>query len=206
MSDEPSTLPERNQRVAATPQVRRIANRYGVELAAVQGSGAGGRIRPEDVVGRAEAMRPRPPASPPRGAVGRFGHPSATDVSALARTPSCLAKARAAAPEPTLFGGGALDLPPFTASGIDPQALLQVPWQARHALASAGTPREAYAILNEFSGLGAEAAETVAVTAFGGHPGNAEYAQRVDQWVAEAMDPDTAYDRVFGENEGWGPA
>lgn len=206
MSDEPSTLAERNQQVATTSHIRRIANTHGVELASVQGTGVGGRISQQDVMARVAAVRPQaPPPSPSRGAGGRFGHPSPTDVSALARTPSHLARARSSAsPEPTLFGGG--DLPPFTASGIDPQALLQVPWQARHALASAATPREAYAIVNEFTGLSPDSAETLAVTAYGSHPGNGEYVQRVEQWVVDAMDPGTVYDRVFGENEGWGPA
>jgi hypothetical protein len=66
--------------------------------------------------------------------------------------PTEFARARTAnrEPEPTLFPSG--DLPPFTASGIDPSVLLQVPWQARVALAGAGTLAEAYKLLNDYGG------------------------------------------------------
>jgi hypothetical protein len=55
---------------------------------------------------------------------------------------------------PTLFATG--DLPAFTASGIPVDSLLQVPWSARHAMAAAPTPAEAYSILSECQGEDAE--------------------------------------------------
>lgn len=50
-----------------------------------------------------------------------------------------------------MFSSGAL--PPFTASGLDPQVLLRVPAAARTAMAAATTTAEAYAILTSFDGL-----------------------------------------------------
>src|SRR6202012_5531601 len=60
-----------------SPVVRRLAAETGVDLASIPGTGAGGRIRREDVE-QAGASAPRPPAPPgaprrPRGA-GRPGH------------------------------------------------------------------------------------------------------------------------------------
>ena len=48
----------RGQRIVATPRARRLADELGVDLAAVRGSGPGGRITDDDV--RAAAARPRP--------------------------------------------------------------------------------------------------------------------------------------------------
>lgn len=50
---------------------------------------------------------------------------------------------------PTLFAAG--ELPPVTASGIDPRLLLDVPWQARRAVARADQV-EAYRLLERYSG------------------------------------------------------
>ena len=54
-----------------------------------------------------------------------------------------------AGPRPTLFPTG--DLPPVTACGVDPQALLKVPWQARPLLARAATTQEFYALYQRYS-------------------------------------------------------
>ncbi len=51
-----------------TPLVRKLAIEHGVDLGSVEGSGVGGRIRKQDVVEAARAMRPpqaATPASPP---------------------------------------------------------------------------------------------------------------------------------------------
>lgn len=49
----PTLSPER-ARVTASPAVRRLAQDLGIDLARVQGSGPGGRIEKEDVVGMTE--------------------------------------------------------------------------------------------------------------------------------------------------------
>jgi len=41
-------------------------------------------------------------------------------------------------PPPTLFESG--DLPPFTASGVDPQHLMRLPFRTRHAAATEPSP------------------------------------------------------------------
>lgn len=41
-----------------------------------------------------------------------------------------------AGPPPKMFAQGTADLPAFTASGIEPSALLQLPYTARHAAAA----------------------------------------------------------------------
>ena len=90
---------------------------------------------------------------------------------------------------PTLFASG--DLPSFCASGLSPETLLQVPWEARHAMAAAPTQAEAYAILQACTGgdQGASA-EDIAFYDYSDHPGNADYAQRVRQWQLDAVTDD----------------
>jgi hypothetical protein len=126
----------------------------------------------------------------PSGTVSRYAV-NRTPVDAMARNPlvdQVRASARAervAAPggsTPTLFASG--DLPAFTASGIPPSALLEVPWQARHAMAAASTSAEAYAIQAECSGSDAE---QTAQMLYGDHPGNGDYADRVERWRVQSM-------------------
>lgn len=190
-TDEQRERRNRNAAVPASPRVRVLANRLGVELSEVTATGAGGRISTQDV--RAHANRGRaapaaapyaPPAAHTAGA-GRFAAPVVSQLSTWAQGSSgarMTGEARRRSPEPTLFGSG--DLPPFTASGIPPEALLQVPWQARHAMASATTPAEAWRVLDDFSRLSSvEDAEAVAASMYGGHRGNREYAARVEHWL-----------------------
>jgi pyruvate dehydrogenase E2 component (dihydrolipoamide acetyltransferase) len=59
--------------VAATPATRRLARELGVDLAAVRGSGPGGRVTDEDV--RAATAKPRPSA-PVRPAAARPAEPA----------------------------------------------------------------------------------------------------------------------------------
>lgn len=80
-------------------------------------------------------------------------------------------------PAPALFANGD-DLPTFTASGISPTALLEVPWEARHAMAAAATTAEAYAIQADVQENGNNPLE------YADHPGNADYRQRVAKWQA----------------------
>ena len=54
-----------------TPLVRKLAIEHGVDLGSVEGSGVGGRIRKQDVVEAARAMRP-PQAATPAGPAGAW--------------------------------------------------------------------------------------------------------------------------------------
>ena len=47
-----------------TPLVRKLAAEHGVDLAALTGTGVGGRIRKQDVLEAAERKRPRKPPRP----------------------------------------------------------------------------------------------------------------------------------------------
>jgi pyruvate dehydrogenase E2 component (dihydrolipoyllysine-residue acetyltransferase) len=76
-------------RVKASPVARRMAGELGVELAAVQGSGPGGRIVKADVeaaAGRGAPARAAPPAGPPREAA-RPREPVAARPRAAPPTP-----------------------------------------------------------------------------------------------------------------------
>jgi hypothetical protein len=115
----------------------------------------------------------------------QFAHPTPAEVSTRGRDAAVVTKARARAPQPTLFGAG--DLPPFLASGIDPRALLSVPWQARHTLAAAPTPAAAYAVTSDFAGLSAEDAAAYAALYYSDHPGTRDYANRVEEWLVDGQ-------------------
>lgn len=138
-------------------------------------------------------------ASPEAAAVaasqGRVSsrHRNPLAAAAMARTPRVAA--RAADPAPTLFATG--DLPPFTASGIDPQVLLSVPWQVRHAVASAPSQAEAYQMLQDYSGADAEDA---AALEHGGDWANEDYARRVREWEVAGLSEDQAYVALFGDD------
>jgi hypothetical protein len=115
----------------------------------------------------------------------QFGHPTPAEVSARGREAGVVAKARARAPQPTLFGTG--DLPPFLASGVDPRALLAVPWQARHTLAAAPSAEAAYKIVDDFAGLPAEVADANAALYYSDHPGTRDYIARVEEWLVDGV-------------------
>lgn len=51
---------------------------------------------------------------------------------------------------PKLFGDR--DLPPFTASGLDPNILMQLPWPLRRPVAAAGTLKAAYVMVEKYAG------------------------------------------------------
>lgn len=63
--------------------------------------------------------------------------------------PATLSIARAEAPEPTLFESG--DLPPFTASGVDPEVLNRLPYTARHAAAAEPSRAAVLRMVEEYS-------------------------------------------------------
>jgi pyruvate dehydrogenase E2 component (dihydrolipoamide acetyltransferase) len=78
--------PSRGDRIKASPLARRIAAEKGVDLAALSGSGPGGRIVKADLDGgRPAAAAPAPPAKP--------ADPAATPTSAPSLAPSAETKA-----------------------------------------------------------------------------------------------------------------
>jgi pyruvate dehydrogenase E2 component (dihydrolipoamide acetyltransferase) len=77
------------ERVHSSPLVRRLANEHGIDLAAVSGTGAGGRVSKEDILAYIEsraardkgpsaaAARPTlPPSAPPPANHGALAHPA----------------------------------------------------------------------------------------------------------------------------------
>jgi pyruvate dehydrogenase E2 component (dihydrolipoamide acetyltransferase) len=78
-----------------TPLVRKLAAEHGVDLAAVTGTGVGGRIRKQDVLEAARAVRESAPAAAPAAAP-----PAANGSAAPAPAAAGPAAAAAAAPAP----------------------------------------------------------------------------------------------------------
>jgi hypothetical protein len=160
-----------------TPLVRKLAAGHGVSLSAVAGTGVGtgvgGRITAGDVRAAAglprEAPRPRQRTSPVASlqsvAARTVNVPSVwnggggVNIDPFARNPlvddarqavpATYQAALREGPAPTLFAGG--DLPLWLASGADPQLLLELPWQVRHAAAQADG-REFAAVLEAYTG------------------------------------------------------
>jgi hypothetical protein len=91
--------------------------------------------------------------------------------------PALYAMAAAEAPPPSLFNSG--DLPVYTASGVEPATLARLPWQARHAVASAPTTAQAYQIIEAVSGEDGD----ILAYLYGDHPGVRQYEQRVRAWA-----------------------
>jgi hypothetical protein len=71
-------------------------------------------------------------------------------AAAQDRQPAPAQRAAFPAPKPE----PAWELPPFTASGIDPRALLDVPGPVRPAMAAAETTAAAYALREKYAGMG----------------------------------------------------
>lgn len=189
-----------------TPAVKAVARRLGVNLAEVRGSGVGGRIRPSDLYAKAgiappvDAARPyaasgAPLPSATMTAMSKFIPTQRVQIDPYAANPLVddyrqinpvtLAMAQVEAPAPTLFSTG--DLPLLTASGIDPQMLLKLPWEARHPAARADQARVA-AMFEEYATDGTtedrEAKATEASMTFGNDPSNLEYRERLSRWLA----------------------
>jgi hypothetical protein len=100
----------------------------------------------------------------------------------MASSPSTYRHGVAVEPAPTLFRSG--DLPVYTASGIDPQTLLKVPWMARHPIAAAKTLVEAKDLIEFVSGPDGE--DNARAEGMGLHPGNRDYQMRVNHWLTDA--------------------
>jgi hypothetical protein len=178
--------------------VQKIVDRYGVDLAKVQGTGKGGRLTPDDVLNACAAGRQKQQASarpvapqvaapqagprPPAGADPKLyaRNPLVDEASALPGGRRLVTNAAKNDPSvPTLFASG--DLPVFTASGVDPSALLSVPWYARHAVAAAPSRAEAFGLIEAYSGPDGDIAAKLEGTA--DHPGNLDYQGRVTEWL-----------------------
>jgi hypothetical protein len=119
-------------------------------------------------------------------------------VEALAReNPAVYQLASAEGPPPTLFPTG--DLPPFTASGLDPQFLLSLPWQARHPVARAPSLAEAYELVDQLAG---EDGELEAALRFAATADNTAYESRVWRWArggsapGPTREPQLAFERI----------
>lgn len=112
------------------------------------------------------------------GQTGYGARPDPDSMDAL------LAEAASTPPpgrQPTLFPEG--DLPSFTASGIPPQVLNQVPWQARPAMARATTTAAAYQMLAKYTGeTGASEAEYDAMPGGPLHADVVEYSRAYERW------------------------
>jgi len=103
--------------------------------------------------------------------------------------PDLVGRAAQQSPEPTLFSAG--DLPDFTASGVDPKVLLQVPWNARPKLASETDKAQVFAAVELFNGIDdASEAELVAKDHHLESPAVYDYQRRVNDWVASGMTDD----------------
>jgi pyruvate dehydrogenase E2 component (dihydrolipoamide acetyltransferase) len=84
----PQSLPPGNGRARLSPIVRQLAARHGIDLAAIQGSGAAGRITREDVEAAiARASAPPLAAAPPAPAVAGTASPVAPPAAAVALGP-----------------------------------------------------------------------------------------------------------------------
>lgn len=81
---------------------------------------------------------------------------------------------------PKLFTSGSEDLPAFTASGIDPQLLLRLPYRIRHYAAAMVSPDQVYELFER------HAADPFAHIP---HPGLDEAVRRVRRW-ARLTQPD----------------
>ena len=81
---------KKDERILASPIVRKIAAERGIELARVRGSGPGGRIIKQDLEGAEAATLPAvessppPPVSPPTGKVEPFSRMRATIAKRMA--------------------------------------------------------------------------------------------------------------------------
>lgn len=94
---------------------------------------------------------------------------------ARASRPYLVTLASAEGPAATLFESG--DLPAFTASGQDPQALLRLPWKVRHAAARADQAEWAR-LFDEYQNDPISAGMD-----YTHDPANQEYAGRVSSWL-----------------------
>lgn len=118
-------------------------------------------------------------------------NPIVDDVAAL--SPAAYEAATREGQAPKLFSGGRSDVPPFTASGLDPQLLLKLPYGVRHAAAS--EPDRAV-VLQMFEEYGDDPDARI------DHPGLSAAVQRVQRWASGQdvkRDPDAELREQFTE-------
>jgi hypothetical protein len=101
-------------------------------------------------------------------------NPYVTDLSVA--YPGVFAAASQRQSAPTLFAGG--DLPPFTASGLDPEMLIGLPFAMRHAAASEVAPGQLLEWI-ELATAERDRAKHMVIP----HSGLEAYRQRVNSWV-----------------------
>lgn len=113
--------------------------------------------------------------------------------------PDVVAIEREHAPEPTLFESG--DLPPFTASGVDPETLNRLPYTARHAAAAEPSRAAVLQMVEEYADD-----PDIEFT----HRGLDDYRHRVTRWIRgddrpqpemNAEEEAAIYTELFGEDE-----
>ncbi|MGA2063374.1 MAG: dihydrolipoamide acetyltransferase family protein [Thermoguttaceae bacterium] len=106
-SAKPQAAPQTASQVPAGPAARRLARELGVDLAAVRGSGRGGRITPEDVQAVATAQPPaaaEPQAAPGQPGQDAWGPVRRERISRIRRTiAEQMARSAAAIPHVTNF-------------------------------------------------------------------------------------------------------
>lgn len=192
----------RESAVWATPRVRNLAAQLDVDLATVTGTGAGGRVRTEDVR-QAAARRPGSGVAP-RSASTRVSAPTLVierpsfqtpyktiKIDAYSRNPFLddllqvdpenVAAARAHDSNvPGMFSGG--DLPLYTATGYDPALVLRLPWSVRHLAAGSNDSAEVARIFEQ-CGDGTMASVHAADRFGGGHEGLRTYEARLRTWL-----------------------
>jgi pyruvate dehydrogenase E2 component (dihydrolipoamide acetyltransferase) len=81
---EETVMPE-GKRIRSSPLVRRLARESGLDLSAIQGTGAGGRISKRDVLAAISATQPAAPVPRPASAPGVAAQPPAPEGAALER-------------------------------------------------------------------------------------------------------------------------
>lgn len=75
---------------------------------------------------------------------------------------------------PKMFAAGTADLPPFTASGVEPRLLTRLPYTLRHAAASADSRGYVLDLLESYADMPGATIE---------HPGLRDYINRVQAWA-----------------------
>jgi len=120
-----------------------------------------------------------------------------------AKNPATYAAALADGPPPTLFESG--DLPPFTASGVDVQTLMRLPFAVRHFAATATTAGEVLQLMENYAADPNASADS---------PGLSDYLMRVADWISgrnanrspfaprtegQHSGDDSTYSQMFGE-------
>ncbi|WP_370326361.1 hypothetical protein [Euzebya sp.] len=90
--------------------------------------------------------------------------------------PERYAEVAAVAPPPRLFEGGRADLPATTASGVDPQVLMRLPFGLRHAAAAEPDRAKVFELVELYADVPDAQID---------HPRLGEAWQRMQRWLHE---------------------